>query len=205
MIRWVALLLIPAVLLLDPACGDDGDGDQRMPTATAEVEVATDTPVPPEATDTPHAELTATSASPAPAEGTPAAFTDPFSYCAAVGTIDEPDERWAGPPIPPEVVDFFGEDRLGGHFWRCFEGAVLGCAVGAAAYCGNEPNTSDEPTAAMVQFCQANPNQLMLVAQFGRDNIYLWECQGVVPAIALQMFHVDARGFMEENWFEIPP
>jgi hypothetical protein len=200
--RWVTLLLIPVVLLLAAACGDDGDEDQVAPTATAEVEAATDTPVLPEATDTSAAEPTETSA---PAEGTPAAFTDPFSYCAAVGTVDAPDERWAGPPVPPEVVEFFGEDRLGGHFWRCFDGAVLGCAVGAAAYCGNDPNTSEEPTAAMVEFCRANPNQLMLVAQFGHDNIYLWECHGTIPAIALQMFHVDPRGFMAENWFEIPP
>jgi hypothetical protein len=201
-VRWVTPLLLLAVLLLSPACGGDGDEDQRTPTTTAEMEVATNTPAPPQATDTPSAESIATSG---PVEGTPATFTDVFSYCAAVGTIDEPDERWAGPPVPPEVVAFFGEERLGGHFWRCYEGAVLGCAVGAAAYCGNDPNTSDEPTAAMVEFCQANPGQPMLVAQFGRDNIYLWECHGTVPEIALQMFHVDPRGFMAENWFEIPP
>lgn len=205
MMRWLALLLTPAVLLLNPACGGNGDEDQRTPTATAEVEAATDTPALAGATDTPAAESTATPPPEGPAEGTPAAFADPFAYCGAVGTIDAPDERWAGPPVPPEVVEFFGQDRLGGHFWRCFEGAVLGCAVGSASYCGNDPNTSDQPTATMVEFCQANPSQPMLVAQFGHDNIYLWECRGAVPAISLQMFHVDPRGFMEENWFEISP
>ncbi len=194
--RWVALLLLPAVLLLVSACGDNGDGGQAAPTATTAAAAATDTPA---------AEPTATSEPPETAEGTPGVFTDPFAYCAAVGTIDAPDERWAGPDVPPEVMEFFGESQLGGHYWRCFDGTLLGCAVGAAAYCGNEPNTSEEPTAAMIEFCQANPNQLMLVAQFGRDNIYLWECQGTVPQIALQMFHVDPRGFIAENWFEIPP
>jgi hypothetical protein len=193
--RWVALLLLPPVLLLAAACGNGGDKDQATPTATAAIEAATDTPA---------AQPSVTSVPPEVAQGTLAAFTDPFSYCAAVGTVDEPDSRWTGEPVPPAVAGFFGEEPGGSYFWRCFEGTVLGCAVGAQSYCGNDPNTSDRPTDAMVQFCRSNPDQLMLVDQFGHDNIYLWECHGTVPEIALQMFHVDPRGFIEENWFEIP-
>src|SRR5215510_4570357 len=31
-------------------------------------------------------------------------FTDPFAYCAAVGTIDTPDSRYAGPKVPEAVA-----------------------------------------------------------------------------------------------------
>ncbi len=197
MMRLAALLLLSAVLLLTVSCGDDGDGDQAAPTATTEAGAATGTPA--------AAGPTATSLPTEASQGTPATYSDPFAYCAAVGTIDEPDDRWTGPPVPPEVIEFFTENPGGGHFWRCFEGAVLGCAVGADLYCGQDVNTSEEPTARMMEFCRANPDRPMLVSEFGHDNIYLWECRGTTPTISLQMFHVDPRGFIEENWFEITP
>jgi hypothetical protein len=36
----------------------------------------------------------------APGSGQPATFTDPFAYCAALGTIDAPDSRYTGPKVP---------------------------------------------------------------------------------------------------------
>jgi hypothetical protein len=39
-------------------------------------------------------------ASPAPGSGPQARFSDPFAYCAAVGTIDAPDARYTGPRVP---------------------------------------------------------------------------------------------------------
>src|ERR671918_1505994 len=43
-------------------------------------------------------------ASPAEGSGQPATFTDPFAYCAAVGTIDAPDSRYTGPNVPEAVA-----------------------------------------------------------------------------------------------------
>src|SRR5664280_2603081 len=31
-------------------------------------------------------------------------YTDPFAYCAAVGTIDAPDSRYTGDPIPLMII-----------------------------------------------------------------------------------------------------
>ena len=31
-------------------------------------------------------------------------FDDPFSYCAAVGTIDSPDSQYIGPKLPDSIV-----------------------------------------------------------------------------------------------------
>ena len=33
----------------------------------------------------------------------PATYTDPFAYCAAVGTIDTPDAAYSGPAVPQSV------------------------------------------------------------------------------------------------------
>ena len=34
-------------------------------------------------------------------------YTDPFSYCGAVGTIDTPDQRYAGAAVPPAIAAAF--------------------------------------------------------------------------------------------------
>lgn len=46
MIRILTLLLIPGILALAIACGDDDGGDQPAPTATVDAPAATSTPVP---------------------------------------------------------------------------------------------------------------------------------------------------------------
>ena len=35
----------------------------------------------------------------------PSSFDDPFVYCAAVGTLDEPDERYVGDELPNGVIE----------------------------------------------------------------------------------------------------
>jgi hypothetical protein len=42
--------------------------------------------------------------SPTPGSGQLATFTDPFAYCAAVGTVDAPDSRYTGPKVPEAVA-----------------------------------------------------------------------------------------------------
>jgi len=67
-------------------------------------------------------------------------YSDPFAYCAAIGTIDEPDARYVGPKVPEVIakglmkgaspdapLDLFIQNS----FWRCMDGKVYGCFVGA--------------------------------------------------------------------------
>src|SRR5687767_2342484 len=69
-------------------------------------------------------------------------FDDPFAYCAAVGTIDPPDARYTGPALPEAVARGLqaalglparsrGEPLPGDWTWRCMDGEVYACAVGA--------------------------------------------------------------------------
>ncbi len=76
-----------------------------------------------------------------------ATYDDPFAYCAAVGTIDEPDERYTGDDVPDAVMKALeatmeenapetltAEDTV----WRCVEGQVWACFSGADTACTNE-------------------------------------------------------------------
>src|SRR5512144_707365 len=46
-----------------------------------------------------------TQATAVPATASQVTYSDPFAYCAAVGTIDTPDARYTGPRISEEIVN----------------------------------------------------------------------------------------------------
>lgn len=137
-------------------------------------------------------------------------FDDPFSYCAAVGTIDAPDSRYVGAAMPQAVEDAIRErfglgstEPGGGTSWRCLDGKLLACTIGANLPCG-KADTSREPTPAMVEFCQGNPwEDYIPKAVTGHSTIYAWDCRGGEPMIATQEFEVDARGFIADFWYEV--
>ncbi len=81
--RWIAALLLPAVLLLAAACGDEGEDAEPTATVTVEVAATTNTPAPPGPTDTP-----------APPEAT---NTEPPAEPTATPVPPEPTDT----PIPP--------------------------------------------------------------------------------------------------------
>lgn len=148
---------------------------------------------------------------------TPAAFTDPFAYCAAVGNIDQPDARYTGPKTPEAVVkalmkasgvaadmpvDVFSQ----GMFWRCMDGKVYGCFVGANLPCESKANVNKIPTAEMNQFCQQNPTADFLpMAVTGHDTVYNWACKNGIAVPGQQVSQVDARGYIQSIWYNITP
>src|SRR5690606_14337260 len=97
-----------------------------------------------------------------------ASFTDPFAYCKAVGTIDEPDGRYTGPKMPESLAaalrDRFKAPRdasleafVKNSFWRCMDGKVYACNVGANIPCQEKADASREPNAGMIDYCKTNP------------------------------------------------
>lgn len=70
-----------------------------------------------------------------------ATYTDPFAYCAAVNTIDAPDALYTGPKVPEIIAEGLRkafntpdtplEIYMRGTFWRCMNGKVYACTVGA--------------------------------------------------------------------------
>ncbi|MDF2627938.1 MAG: hypothetical protein K0R39_1769 [Symbiobacteriaceae bacterium] len=147
----------------------------------------------------------------------PATYTDPFAYCAAVGTIDAPDARWVGDKVPVVIARALRRAFTGsaegelkmfqrGSFWRCMGGKVYACTVGANLPCQSKANLSRTPTPAMVQHCQSNPDA-DFIPMYVRDraSIYDWACRAGQPVITQQITKPDAQGFLSNIWYEIKP
>jgi hypothetical protein len=152
----------------------------------------------------------AASSTPAPEPAPPAApavdhLTDPFAYCAAVGTVDEVDARYSGPKEPQAVRNQLTTDGM--FTWRCDRGEVMACSYGANLPCG-KANASRAPSAAETQFCKENPNGPGIPACItGHDTLFVWTCQHGSAVIderpPFHTFHTDDRGFVKEFWYEI--
>jgi hypothetical protein len=142
-------------------------------------------------------------------------YTDPFAYCAAVGDLDQPDARYVGQQVPDVIakalrkasgaapdapLDLF----LQGSYWRCMDGKVYGCFVGANIPCWSKANTDRTPTAAETEFCQTQPNAGSIPAAVtGHETVYEWRCNNGTPVIVRQVFQVDSRGFTADFWYEL--
>lgn len=146
-----------------------------------------------------------------------ASFTDPFAYCAAVGTIDAPDSRYIGeqPPkavlqglrqafdAPADTPDDFYKD---GTFWRCADSQVKACFVGANIPCGAKADLSETPNAGTVTFCKENPNaEVVPAAAAGRATVFAWSCADGAPVKGEQVLQADAQGFIADFWYVVEP
>jgi hypothetical protein len=143
-----------------------------------------------------------------------AQFTDPFAYCAAVGTIDAPDERYTGPELPEAVAKGLLElglvtadtppEIVKNAAWRCMDGKVLVCHFGANIPCMEKADASRTPTSEMGDFCKSNPSaDVIPAAVTGRATVYEWSCKDGAPAIVKELFKPDAQGFLSDFWHEI--
>ncbi len=153
---------------------------------------------------------------PVPATSSPT-FDDPFAYCAAVGVIDAPDARYRGEQPPAAVVtglraaldapadapdDFFQQ----GSVWRCADGQVKACFVGANLPCQEKADPSETPNAGAVAFCQENPNaEVVPAAAAGRATLFAWSCKEGAPVRGEQIAQADAQGFIADFWYLIEP
>jgi hypothetical protein len=141
------------------------------------------------------------------AEVTPTAeaYSDPFKYCAAVGTIDTPDARYTGEAVPDVIVngylnaaDLSGSDEpidvlRKSTIWRCMDESVYVCNFGANLPCDSKADTAVDPTQAMKDYCSQNPSSDAIpMSVTGHATIYSWGCQDGEPQILEQIDQADA-------------
>ncbi|MDI6773594.1 MAG: hypothetical protein QME77_13560 [bacterium] len=141
-------------------------------------------------------------------------LSDPFLYCAAIGTIDAPDARYIGPAVPGAVIESLRKKAgiadaapdaavAAGTVWRCKDGHVWACFVGANLPC-SKANTSSTPQPEMIDFCRKNPKADNIPAAVtGHETIYDWRCVGSTPRVIKQRFTQDAQGFVSDFWYEL--
>lgn len=148
---------------------------------------------------------------------TNATYSDPFAYCEKVENIDTPGYPYVGPKVPDTVARGLRDalqvppDRdlqpfLENSFWRCMDGRVYACTVGANLPCTAKANTSREPSEAVEKFCAANRNAPAIpLVVTGRATVYAWKCENGRPVIVRQFVKPDARGFLSNIWYQIVP
>ncbi|WP_152453892.1 hypothetical protein [Microbulbifer sp. THAF38] len=143
------------------------------------------------------------------------AFNDPVRYCRAVKNADRPQEPYIGPAKPQMVLSGIrkaagiAEDApedwvAGGTFWRCMDGAVYACFVGANLPCTEKADISREPSEAMTTYCESNPRaDAIPAAVTGRATVFEWRCKNTEPEVVRQILHEDARGYLAEYWYRL--
>jgi hypothetical protein len=118
-----------------------------------------------------------------------AATTDPVAYCKSVGTRD------AVRPLPDSE----------GSFWRCMDGLVFVCAVGANIPCQSKAEVSRRNAGADA-FCRENPDAEIVPAYAaGHRTIYAWLCVSGMALRGKAVLRLDRRGFAVEFWHRLPP
>lgn len=141
-------------------------------------------------------------------------YSDPFDYCAAVGTIDAADERYNGPAMPDSIIQGLIQQGIvstdappefqKNAVWRCMDGQVWACHFGANLPCQEKADTSQVPTSEMEDFCKTNPTaEIVPAAVTGRATVYEWKCAAGKPEMVRQVFQVDPQGYLADFWYEL--
>jgi len=142
--------------------------------------------------------------------------TDPGVAQATVGTVNTPGSDYVGSQVPESVAQGLRKavnapdtpiDVLqNGSFWRCMDGSVYACFVGANLPCEAKANTDRTPTQEEINYCQQNPNSDSIPAVVtGRETVYEWHCLDGVPDIEKQLSQPDAQGVFSDIWYKISP
>ncbi len=208
---WVLIAVFSIVL---SACATQANASN--PTAAP---TQADTPVPAATTAPQATDIVSTPTAPVTSQPTTLdSYSDPFSYCAAVGTIDAPDARYTGDAVPDVVIQGYlkaaGLENNGEPIeilqkttiWRCMDKSVYVCNFGANLPCNSKANTDKTPTQAMNDFCTANPDSDSIpMSVTGHSTIYDWHCVKDTPELLDQIDQVDAAGYLTRIWYQLQP
>jgi hypothetical protein len=207
-----SLYLVTLAVLLVSACGGQPPATSTASPTRVEL-VPSQPPVTVIPTSVPNP-LVLTPTDEPEADVVDGSFTDPFRYCAAVGTIDTPDARYVGPALPEEIVFGLREvlqiapSSVPATFaaltsWRCRQGRVVACNRGIDNSCHVKADTQRTPSPAIEQFCQGAPNSDFVPPAVTRASIYTWRCRQSQAEIIQERAPLDVRGFPSDSWHEI--
>jgi hypothetical protein len=130
----------------------------------------------------------------------PAKDKNPRAYCTRVGTDDQ--VRAAPASLAADVRRLFNVDgrfAVRSSVYRCADGAVLVCVIGANLPCG-KANTAKELPAA-TQWCASHrESDFIPMVVTGHDTLYSWRCVGGKAEAGAPLGALDARGFFAQNW-----
>jgi hypothetical protein len=130
----------------------------------------------------------------------PAAHENPRAFCAHVGTDDElraPPLALA--PVIQRAFNIRGAYALKTTYFRCADGAVKICFVGANLPCGKANTSRSVP--AVTRWCETHPDtEFIPLYVTGHNSLYSWHCIGAKAATGAPRGTLDDRGFFAEYW-----
>jgi hypothetical protein len=131
------------------------------------------------------------------------AQTSPALYCQQIRTDDA--LRAVPPSLVPVVVRLFQLEAMPpaqverSTYFRCAEGHVFVCTIGANLACGKADTRRDLP--GVRAWCVQHAGSQNVPAYVtGHATIYLWRCDGPRPVASRSALSVDPRGFISQNW-----
>lgn len=137
---------------------------------------------------------------------------EPWATCRAAGTVDAP------APLAAEALASFYRRVLAAFelpddapaaawtLWRCMDGEVWACVVGANLPCGERADASDVPAEPLRRYCREHADAGAIPAAVtGRATVHLWRCAGGRPEIAATWSEPDPRGFHRPLWRRVEP
>jgi hypothetical protein len=87
--------------------------------------------------------------------------------------------------------------------FRCMDGKVYACFVGANLPCGKMNTSRRNPGAE--EFCRTDPDaDFVPMAATGHDTIFSYRCRGGKPEVAHTSYDLDQRGFAKSLWVPLP-
>ena len=145
-------------------------------------------------------------------------YSDPFAYCAAIGTIDMPDTRYVGSAVSDQVIRGYqtatgldiSNENIGffrdATVWRCMDSQVYVCNFGANLPCDSKANDDTKPSLAMIRFCSENPkSDIIPLSVMGHNTIFSWRCDKNFPRLVEQIVKIDTAGYIADIWYLIQP
>ncbi|MEW6437350.1 MAG: hypothetical protein AB1508_09330 [Pseudomonadota bacterium] len=132
------------------------------------------------------------------------AMPSPRPYCA---NVVNDDRLHAVPsslgPIVARLFNVSGAYASQTTSYRCADGKVMLCNVGANLPCGKANLSKSLPGATA--WCKDNPkSDFIPMAATGHDTIYNWHCANGIAVAGAPVSKVDARGFFIDNWKTLP-
>lgn len=140
------------------------------------------------------------------------ATTDPFAYCSAIGSIDRP--PGGSSPVPLALKPFLSralglsadaEFRPERFYWRCMNGIVFVCAIGANIPCAAKADLARRNVGAD-KYCRDNPEATFVPAYAtGHETLFAWSCSLGHALPGKRMAKLDPRGYRTDFWYEVTP
>jgi hypothetical protein len=130
------------------------------------------------------------------------AQSGPAAFCSGHPDADFPAKTYYGSAYSdsktPKAVR-----EAGANSWRCMDGRVLVCSIGADGRPCQKLEPSTSPSEPIISYCVANPSADFVPMVVIGHSSATWRCRSGVPQV-LKSETLDERSFIRSAWRPLP-